>query len=49
VSFECLGEDAEGQVALELGRAARQRPVASAFAPAQGLGDQGGLADSRLA
>jgi hypothetical protein len=49
VSFECLGEDRERQVALELGRAAGQRLVVPALAPAQDLGDQGGLADSRLA
>jgi hypothetical protein len=48
-SFECLGEDREWQVALELGCAAGQRPVAPAFAPVQDLGDQRGLADSRLA
>jgi hypothetical protein len=49
VSFECLGEDRERQVALELGRAAGQRLVVPALAPAQDLGDQRGLAYSRLA
>jgi hypothetical protein len=48
VTFECLGEDCERQVALELGGATRERLVASAFASAQDLADQGGLADSRL-
>jgi hypothetical protein len=37
VGFECLGEDRE------------RRLVVPAFAPPQDLGDQGGLADSRLA
>ena len=49
VTFECLGEDGERQVTLELGGAAGQRPVAATVAPAQDLGDQGGLPDSRLA